>query len=73
MITWVLLTILLGTAGELLTLPAAPGSAVLLQVPAVAFDQKKYAQPDFRLLSPPGIVLSLVNRIYDLQGEGGER
>ena len=41
MITWVLLTILLGTAGELLTLPAAPGSVVLLQVPAVDRDSRE--------------------------------
>ena len=41
MITWVLLTILLGTAGELLTLPAAPASAVLLQVPAVDRDSRE--------------------------------
>ena len=35
MITWVLLTILLGT------LPAAPASAVLLQVPAVDRDSRE--------------------------------
>ena len=34
------------------------------------FGQKKDPQPDFRRLELPGIVLSLVSWIFDLQGGG---